>query len=223
MDFKNKKVLIFGLGLNDGGVGMVKYFSRKGAVLKVTDLRAADLLKDSIDQLKDFSIQYTLGEHRKEDFEWADIIVRNPAIKRDNEFLKIARDNGTQILMEMALFHQLYKGFKIGITGTRGKSTTTSLIYEFVKEESLKNKNFMFYNRDVLLAGNIGKNAMVELENLNDKSVSVLELSSFQLDGMGENKVSPNLAVVTNMYPDHLNWHLDMDDYIYTKQNIFRY
>lgn len=223
--FANQKVLVQGLGLNDGGVGMVKFFAEHGAIVKVTDLRTADILKDSLRALevytRKYKIEYVLGEHKPEDFKWADIVVRNPAVKRDNEYIQVARDNSAEIVMEMALFHKIAKGLKIGITGTRGKSTTTALIHEFVKAAVADNK-IPDYN-NVLLAGNIGKTAIAEVESLTDKSISVLEISSFQLDGMGEQKISPDIAVVTNMYPDHLNWHPDMEDYIETKKNIVRF
>ena len=150
--------------------------------------------------------------------------MRNPAIKRDNQFLEIARQNGAQIIMEMALFHKTAKGLKLGITGTRGKSTTTSLIHTILQtalEQVLAiNYQDKTYNK-LLLAGNIGKNAIIELPSITDKTISVLELSSFQLDGMREQEISPQIAVVTNMYPDHLNWHPNMEDYINTKKQIF--
>ncbi|HOU75850.1 MAG TPA: UDP-N-acetylmuramoyl-L-alanine--D-glutamate ligase [Candidatus Dojkabacteria bacterium] len=228
MYHKNKKVLIFGLGLNDGGVGMVKYYAQQNTQIRVTDMRTEEQLAKAIDELKPFTqkynIEYILGEHKEEDFKWADIIVRNPAIKRDNPFLEIARKNGAEIIMEMALFHRKAKGIKLGVTGTRGKSTTTSLIHTII-ETGIQNKQKLLFNSKVydntLLAGNIGKNAIIELPNITDKTISVLELSSFQLDGMREQEISPQIAVVTNIYPDHLNWHPDMDDYIECKKQVF--
>jgi UDP-N-acetylmuramoylalanine--D-glutamate ligase len=214
--FKNKKVLIFGLGLNDGGFGMAEFFLKQGAVVTVTDGKTEEPLRKTVDKLKKYGdkVIYHLGGHIKEDFENNDIIVRNPAIKRDNEWLEIARNAGKEIYMEMALFHKLCPCPIIGVTGTRGKSTTSSLIYEFLKEK---------VGEKVFLGGNIGKSAIRELSNLKKDNLVVLEMSSFQLDGMGESKLSSNTAVVTNMYKDHLNWHTDMQDYIETKKNIFRY
>ena len=215
-NFKNKKVLIFGLGLNDGGLGMAEFFLKQGAVVTVTDGKTEEQLKRTVDKLQKYGgkVIYHLGGHIKEDFENNDIIVRNPAIKRDNEWLEIARKAGKDIYMEMALFHKLCPCPIIGITGTRGKSTTSSLIYEFLRER---------FGKKVFLGGNIGKSAIRELSKLKKDNLVVLEMSSFQLDGMGESKVSSNTAVVTNMYKDHLNWHSDMQDYIETKKNIFRY
>ncbi len=212
--YKDKKVLIFGLGLNDGGLGMAEFFLRQGAFVTITDGKTEEQLKDTLVKLEKYKDQITLhlGGHIKEDFINNDVIVRNPAIKSDNEWLNIARENGKEIVMEMALFHQLAKCSIIGITGTRGKSTTTTLAYEFLKA-SMGDR--------VFLGGNIGKSAIRELENLTEDNLAVLEISSFQLDGMGESKVSPHVALVTNIFPDHLNWHRDMEDYINTKKQIF--
>ena len=215
-NFRNKKVLIFGLGLNDGGLGMAEFFLEQGSIVTITDGKTEKELEKTLLKLKKYGNQviYHLGGHIKEDFENNDIIVRNPAIRRDNEWLEIARNAGKKIYMEMALFHELCPSPIIGITGTRGKSTTTSLINEFLKEK---------YKERVFLGGNIGKSAIRELSNITKENLVVLEISSFQLDGMGESKISSGTAVVTNMYQDHLNWHVDMNDYIETKKNIFKY
>jgi UDP-N-acetylmuramoylalanine--D-glutamate ligase len=114
--------------------------------------------------------------------------------------------------MEMALFHKVSPCPIIGITGTRGKSTTTTLIHEILKEG---------FNEKVFLGGNIGKSAIRELPKLSKNDIAVLELSSFQLDGMGESKVSPHIAIVTNLYRDHIDWHGSMEEYIKAKKNIF--
>ncbi len=214
--YKNKKVLIFGLGLNDGGLGITEFFLKEGAQVTITDGKTEEQLEPTLKKLKKYGgkITYHLGGHIKEDFLENDIIVRNPAIKPNNPWLKISQDAGKDIEMEMSLFHKLAPCPIIGITGTRGKSTTTTLIYEFLKKK---------YNKNVFLGGNIGKSAIRELNKLNKKNVCVLELSSFQLKTMDENKISSNIAVVTNIYRDHQDWHPDMKDYIESKKAIFKY
>lgn len=214
--FKNKKVLIFGLGLNDGGLGMAEFFIKEGAKVTITDGKTKEQLEPTLKKLKkhEKKITYHLGGHIKKDFLNNDIVIRNPAVKPNNEWLKIAQDAGKDIEMEMSLFHKLTPCPIIGITGTRGKSTTTTLIYEFLKKK---------FGRKVFLGGNIGKSAIRELDKLNKKDICVLELSSFQLKVMDENKISSNIAVVTNIYKDHQDWHPDMQDYINSKKAIFKY
>jgi UDP-N-acetylmuramoylalanine--D-glutamate ligase len=211
--YKNKKVLIFGLGLNDGGLGMAQYFLEQGAHITITDTKTKEELAKPIEKLSKYeNVTYHLGGHIEKDFIENDIIVRNPGVKPDNKYLRLARNSGKEIVMEMALFHKQAPCPIIGITGTRGKSTTTTLIHEILKQ---------VYKDRVLLGGNIGKSAVRELENLSKDDIAVLELSSFQLDGMGESKLSPHIAVVTNIYRDHINWHGNMQEYIKAKKNIF--
>lgn len=212
--FKDKKVLIWGLGLNDGGLGMVEFFLNQGAIVTVTDGKTQEQLAPTLSKMSEYidKIILHLGGHIESDFLDNDIIIRNPAIKPDNPYLKIAQNAGKQIEMEMSLFHRLCPCPIIGITGTRGKSTTTTLTYLFLKQK---------YGDRVLLAGNIGKSAIRELPGLTEDNIVVLELSSFQLDAMGRSKVSPNVALVTNIFEDHLNWHRDMNDYIWAKKNIY--
>ena len=214
--FKNKKVLIFGLGLNDGGLGMTEYLVKKGAKVTVTDGKSEEELKSTLKQLEKYRdrIIFHLRGHKEEDFLENDIIIRNPAIKPQNEYLQIAEKAGKEIEMEMSLFHKLTPCPTIGITGTKGKSTTTTLIFEILKEE---------YQNKIILGGNIGKSAVRVLDKLDKNHLAVLELSSFQLDTMGKNQLSPHIAVVTNIYQDHIDWHSTTDEYIEAKKNIFRY
>ena len=151
-EYKNKKVLIFGLGLNQGGVGSAKFFASHGARVRVTDLKTKEVLQTSIDELKQFlDIEYTLGEHKNEDIKWADLIIKNPAVKPTNPYIEYAKKIGKPVDMDMGIFLQNVKPSQIiGITGTKGKSTTSSLIYEILKET----KNAIAQN--VVFAGNIG-------------------------------------------------------------------
>jgi UDP-N-acetylmuramoylalanine--D-glutamate ligase len=211
--YKNKKVLIFGLGLNDGGLGMTEYFLKQGAKVTVTDMKSKEELKEPVKILSKYNnVKFHLGKHLEKDFIENDIIVRNPAIKPDNKYLRLARNSGKEIVMEMSLFHKLAPCSIIGVTGTRGKSTTTTLIYEILKE---------VYGNKAFLGGNIAKSAIRNLPNLSKNNIAVLELSSFQLNAMGESKVSPHIAVITNVYRDHIDWHGSKEEYINAKKQIF--
>src|SRR5688572_31884879 len=134
--YKNTKVLILGLGVNQGGLGATRFFAKNGATVKVTDLKDADQLKSSLDELKAFpDIEYILGEHRYEDLDWADLIIKNPALKPENPYLIYAKEKGKTIETDMGIFLEFINPKQvIGITGTKGKSTTASLIYQVLKD-----------------------------------------------------------------------------------------
>ncbi len=213
--YSGKKVLVLGLGLNQGGVGSAEFFAKAEVSVRVTDLKTAEQLKPSLDQLKNFkNIQYTLGGHKFEDIDWADLIIRNPKLTPDNSYLRYAKKLGKKIEMDMGIFLQFVKRENlIGITGTKGKSTTSSLIYSLIKT-SIKN---------VLFAGNIGRSVLDTIPFLKENSLVILELSSFQLEAFDEHKTSPKYAVITNIYPDHLDYYEDFKDYINSKKAVAKY
>lgn len=213
--YKDKKVLILGLGVNQGGVGSAKFFANAQSRVRVTDLKSKAELQDSLEQLKSFpEIEYTLGEHKESDIDWADLVIRNPAIKPNNKYLQYALNQGKQVEMDLGIFLQFISPEQvIGVTGTKGKSTTSTLIYEALKDEI-----------NVLLAGNIGKSMLDCIPQVtDDKTFVVLELSSFHLQALETHKVSPKWSVITNIYPDHLNYHESMEEYIWTKRKIGEY
>lgn len=214
--YEGKKVLVFGLGLNDGGLGMVDFFVEQGAEVTITDGKTEEQLASTLEKLKEKGgkLTFHLGGHLDSDFADNDIIIRNPAIKPDNPYLKIARDAGKTIEMEMSLFFKLAPCKIVGISGTKGKSTTTTLTYLMLKKK---------FGGTVVLAGNIGKSAIRELPKLTKENLVVLEMSSFQLDALREAKLSPQASLLTNIYEDHLNWHKDMADYIDCKQAMFTF
>ncbi len=213
--YKNKKVLILGLGLNEGGVGSARFFARHGASVKVTDLKSREVLKSSLDKLADYpQIEYTLGEHKYEDIDWADIIIRNPALRTDNEYRVYAEKSGKPVETDVGIFLQFVSPSQmIGITGTKGKSTTSNLIYYALKDQF----------EEVILAGNIGKSVLDCLELITDSTKVILELSSFQLEACAKHHISPHIAVITNILPDHLNYYSSMDEYSQAKKVIGLY
>lgn len=213
-NFKNKKVLVMGLGIQGGGSGVARFFSEHGAQVTVTDLKPANQLRPSLDLLKDLPIKYVLGKHRKKDFLEADLVMRNPDVPQNSPFLKKAREHGVEVEMDESLFMKLCPVPVIGVTGTRGKTTTVTLIGEIFKKMGFP----------LLLGGNLrGVATLSLLEQITFQSKVVLELSSWQLQGCGWNRLSPHIAVVTNIYPDHLNRYKNMKDYIADKEIIFKY
>jgi len=216
-DYKNKKVLIFGLGLLGRGVKDAIFFAEKGAEVRVTDLKKADALKESLEKLAKYqNISYTLGEHKEEDILWADLIIKNAGIPQSSPFLQFAIKNKKNIEMDESLFAKYCPCPIIGITGTRGKSTTTMLIGTLL-QKTLPDKK-------IYLAGNLQGEATLPLIDIVTKDdLVVLELSSWQLQGFGVSGISPHIAVFTNIYHDHLNSYKNMTDYINDKKNIFKF
>lgn len=216
--FKNKRVLIMGLGLypKGSGISAAKFFAREGARVIVTDLKKRSELSGSIKLLKDFKIRYILGKHNAKDFKEADLIIKNPAVRNDSKYLKIAKEKKIPIETDMSIFFKLCPtNVKIiGVTGTRGKSTTCSLIYEILRAE----------NENVFLGGNIQNSPLNFLDdivgNRHTCSIIVLELSSWMLESL---KNSPHIAVLTNIMPDHLNTYKNMEEYARAKSLIFKY
>ncbi len=203
-----------GLGVLGRGINDAKFFAEAGAQVTVTDLKNREELATSLKELEQYPITFILGEHREKDFKNQDLILRGAGVPRDSKYLKIARENNIPIEMDESLFAKYCPCQIIGITGTRGKTTVTTLIYEIFKKAKKK----------VFLGGNIQGLATLPLINQVDKnSLVVLELSSWQLQGFAEAKISPQYAVITNIYPDHLDKYRDMDEYIKDKKAIYKF
>ncbi len=199
-----------GLGLHGGGVGVAKFFCKQGADVLVTDLKTEQQLEESIKKLKNLKIKYSLGGHKESDFLQTDLIIKNPDVPNSSPYLETARKNNVPVETDVSLFFKLSKAFIIGVTGTKGKSTTASLIYHLLKPKYKK----------VFLAGNIGVSPLELLLKIKKGDKVVLELSSFELEGLVQ---SPNIAVITNIMPDHLNRYATMSEYIEAKKIIFKY
>lgn len=214
---KGKRVLVVGLGLQGGGVGVCRFFSLHGALVTVTDNKTEVELSDSITALKDHSIAaYHLGGHIEDDFLNNDLIIKGPSVRWDSPFILKALQAGIPVTMETALFVKYAVCKTIGITGTRGKSTTTNLVFQTLNQLYKKGKVYM--------SGNVPGTCAIELlDVVSDQDVAVLELSSWQLSGFHHEKVSPNIAVFTNLYPDHLNYYLGMTEYEQDKNAIAQY
>ncbi len=204
-NFKDKKVLLMGLGLHGGAVAVLNWLAKNGAILTVTDIKSKKELKASLDKIKTRKkIKYTLGKHDLADFKDQDLIVQNPGVPSDSKYIKYARKQGIPVVNEAVMFFGLYPSEIIGVTGTRGKSTTASLLHAILKTE-IKNN---------VLAGNIATVPMFSvIDKLKEDSWPVLELSSWHLDGLGEYRKSPHIAVVTNVMVDHLNRYKNFTAY----------
>ena len=178
----------------------------------VTDHATADKLLDSIRELDGLPIDFHLGAHHKDDFTHADLIVASPAIPPANEFLVAAREAGVPITTEIRLFVERCPATVLGVTGTKGKSTTTALLGEMLKTRFT-----------TWVGGNIGKSLLPDLNKIDKTHVVVLELSSYMLEHLGAMHWSPHVSVVTMLAADHVEWHGSVDAYINAKANIVRY
>jgi len=216
--FKNKKVLILGLGLLGRGIKDAIFFAERGADVTVTDLKTKEQLKSAIEQLCPYAIKYSLGGHKNEDILAADLIIRNAGIPKKSPYLKLAAKHKIAVDMDESLFAEYCPCPIIGITGTRGKSTTTTLIGHMLRGV------FENARRKVYLAGNLqGEATLPLIDKVTKNDMVGLELSSWQLQGFGAKKISPHIAVFTNVFPDHLNSYKTMRDYIEDKKLIFAF
>jgi UDP-N-acetylmuramoylalanine--D-glutamate ligase len=213
VNLKGKRVLVVGLGIHGGGLGVTKFLVAQGADVTVTDLRKPEQLAPSLDALRGLPVRYVLGEHRLEDLQHVDMIIRNPAVPAESAYLAAAKAAGVQIEMEMGLFFQLCPAPVIGITGTKGKTTTTLLVGDILRQ----------IDADTVVAGNLRVSALELLPRITPTTPVVLELSSWQLEGLEPHRLSPHVGVLTNISEDHLNRYADLAAYAQAKATVVRW
>lgn len=212
--FKGKKITVMRVGLLGRGVGDAAYLAKCGAQVLVVDSAAQEIMQPSVDALKEFSnITFKFGPYNLEDFRTCDMVLKGSGTPMDSPEIAEAHKNGIPVRMSADLFAELAQIPVIGITGTRGKSTTTHMIHEIL----------VAAGKHVLLGGNVrGVSTLALLPEVTPDSVAVLELDSWQLQGFGEAKISPHIAVFTTFFPDHLNYYDgNLDTYLADKANIF--
>ncbi len=209
----NKRVLVMGLGRFGGGIGVTRYLTARGARVTVTDQADETALNESVEKISDLKVDLHLGAHQESDFTNTDIIVVNPAVRKDSPWLKLARNHNTPLTSEMNIFLANCPAQIIGITGSNGKSTTTAMIGHILQKHG-----------PTWIGGNIGRENLLEkVDQIMPDHKVVLELSSFQLHDLQQLKRSPHIAVVTNIAPNHLDWHGSMAHYIAAKQNMLQF
>lgn len=215
--FAGKKVTVMGLGLLGRGVGDAAFLAECGAEVLVTDLKSEEELKESVDKLSEYSkLEFVLGDHRQQDFENKDFILVAAGVPKDSVYLDYARKAGARLVQSAALFLELSGVPMIGVTGTRGKSTVTAMIHHVLS---------VVTGESIIKGGNVrGVSNLQLLKEVKKDSLAVFELDSWQLQGFGWAKISPQIAVFTNFMEDHMNYyHGNMDDYFADKANIFKY
>lgn len=216
--FKGKKVTVLGLGLLGKGLGDAIFLAQCGAIVTVTDLKTAAELAPSVAALKKYkNVRFVLGKHEFSDFENVDFIVKAQGVPLNSPYVAHARKQGVPVRMDDELFLEYApKDITIiGITGTRGKTTTATLIHQILQKQ---------FGKKVHLAGNIrGVATLALLSKIKAGDIIVLELSSWQLQGFHEMKISPHIGVFTNFMDDHMNYYPSRKEYFYDKAAIFAY
>ena len=215
-DIKGKHITIMGLGLNGGGEAAVRFFLNKGAHVLVTDMKTEEQLKPTIDRLSSDStldtsrLTYRLGEHRIEDFENADCVIKNPGVKYEgNKYLATAK----AIETDLSIFLRFTDCPIIAVTGSKGKSSTVSAIYY-----GLNKAGFTAF-----LGGNITVSPLTFIDEVNQDTPVVIEFSSWQLSDLrGRGVLRPHISIITKIVPDHQNWYGNMEDYVKDKRLIYK-
>lgn len=219
--FKGKKITVMGLGLLGRALGYTKFLAECGAELIVTDLKTQEQLASSVRKLSKFSnITFVLGEHRLQDFRNRDMVIKAGGVPFDSVYLAEAQKNNIPIEMDASLFAQLAPEVTIvGITGTRGKSMTTMLVYELLRTSK------KLSGRKIFLGGNIRNTSTLPLlRSVRPGDILVAELDSWQLQGFGDARISPHVSVFTTFMNDHMNYYRgDIKHYFHDKANIFKY
>lgn len=230
-NFQDATVTVMGLGRHKkgSGIGAAKWLMRHGAQLVITDLKDEAELRESVEEIMKWYSEYketmperdiyqpvfVLGKHEAEDFTDVDLVVQNPGVARESEFVVLARENGVRVESDISLFFR-YCPFPIySVTGTRGKSTTTSLLGEMLK----------YKNPKTVIAGNITRSPLEDLDWLMEEKAPVpivLELSSWLLESIEGSGMGPQIAILTNAFKDHLDRYPSFEAYIRAKELIFQ-
>lgn len=205
LSLKNKTVAVLGIGVSN--TPLISLLCKHGIKTIACDRKNRDALGERARELENMGATLRLGEGYLENLN-ADVIFRTPGMRTDMPALVAAREQGSVITSEMEVFFEVCPCTTIGVTGSDGKTTTTSIIAEILRAAG----------KTVWLGGNIGHPLLADAEKMGKDDVVAVELSSFQLQDM---KRSPHIAVVTNLAPNHLDWHTGMEEYVAAKKNIF--
>lgn len=207
-DIAGKRVAVLGIGISN--TPLIRYLAKTGTRITAFDISEADEIGQSLEAFKGLDVDFSLGKDYLSNLKGFDVIFKTPKVRFDIPELIAEKERGAVITSEMEVFCELCPAKMIAVTGSDGKTTTTTLIYKMLVEQG--------YN--CWLGGNIGTPLLDRLDEIKETDMVVLELSSFQLHTM-KNRL--NTSVVTNVSPNHLDVHSSMEEYIDAKKNIFRF
>ena len=206
---RGKKVAIIGIGVSN--LPLLEYFYDLNARVTIFDSKESNQISvEAMQKIEKYGFEFIGGKDSLSRLKGFDIIFRSPSCMPDRPELVEAVENGAVLTSEIEMVLKLAPCKVIGVTGTEGKTTTTTLINEIVKKSG----------RKTYLGGNMGKPIFTKIRNVKPENIIILELSSFQLSDMD---ISPDISVVTNIYPDHLNVHKSYEEYREAKKNIFKH
>ncbi len=213
--YEGARVTVLGLGLHGGGIETVRYLHRHGAQITVTDLRSEEQLAPSLRRIEGMADRVVLGLHNEEDIVDSDFVVKNPAVPRSAPILKSAR----QVRTDISLFFEAWSGLCIAVTGSKGKSTVSSMIHYALLQTDPRAR----------LGGNITVSPLSFVDEISTDTPVVLELSSFQLGDLrfaaesgAAVRFRPQVAIITNIYHDHQDYYRgSMEAYVRDKERIF--
>lgn len=210
-DWRGRRVTVMGLGRHGGGLGAVCYLASQGARVTVSDQAEPEELADSLAALNGLTLEaVNVGGHDLADFCTAEFVVVNPAVRPSQPLLRRARETGAVLTSEIELFLAACPAHVVGVTGSNGKSTTCAMLAEILAAAGHR----------TWLGGNFGGSLLRELNYMRADDWVVLELSSFQLAHLSDACRRPEIAVITNCTPNHLDWHASWDDYRNAKRRI---
>lgn len=212
---RGKRVTVYGLGIAGGGVGTVEFLAKSGAKeIIVTDAKGEAELADSVEKIRNLpGVFLSLGSQRKEDFTEVDLVVKNPRIPWTDACIEAAFAANVPVEMDSSIFFSICDKPIIGVTGTKGKTTTSVAVAHILREGGKR----------VLEVG-IGEIPVLSrIDEIPDADIVVFELSSWRLSALANARKSPHIAVFTNLYPDHLNYYSSMEEYFSDKKNIVRF
>ena len=204
---KGKKVSVIGIGVSN--MPLIRFLTKFGACVTARDKKEREAIAEKAAELESMGVTLVCGEKYLDGIS-DDIIFKTPGMRPDNPYLLEAAEKGSVLTSEMELFFELCPCRIFAVTGSDGKTTTTTLIYNILKQAG-----YTCY-----LGGNIGRPLIDDIEKIKESDMAVLELSSFQLFSM---KKSANTAVVTNLSPNHLDWHKNMAEYEEAKKNVYKF
>jgi UDP-N-acetylmuramoylalanine--D-glutamate ligase len=207
IELRRMRVLVVGLART--GVATALFCAKHNAIVTATDIRPGSELGDAPAKLRQAGVTVELGGHQEKSYLAADLIVPSPGVPADDPLLMKARSRKITVWSEIELAYRFLEGELIGITGSNGKTTTTTLVHHILKAAGV----------DAILAGNVGTALISRVDETSAHTVSVVELSSFQLELI--DTFRPNISVFLNLTPDHLDRHRTMDAYSAAKERIF--